>query len=87
MPIIIIEKLYFLKSQKGEITQIKCWMELSSLVNHPCRMDTFFHFFINSCQIVLMKYFFLITDLVYRGPMEDLEKEHRKLSQTLEIFV
>jgi hypothetical protein len=33
MPIIIIEKLYFLKSQKGETTQIKCWMELSSLVN------------------------------------------------------
>jgi hypothetical protein len=44
-------------------------------------------FFINSCQIVLMKYFFLITDLVYRGPMEDLEKEHRKLSQTLELYL
>jgi hypothetical protein len=28
MPIIIIEKL-----QKGGIIQIKCWMELSSLVN------------------------------------------------------
>ena len=36
MPIIIIEKLYFFEeilSQKGGITQIKCWMELSSLVN------------------------------------------------------
>ena len=33
---IIIEKLYFfleILSQKGGITQIKCWMELSSLVN------------------------------------------------------
>ena len=36
MPIIIIEKLHFFKdilSQKGGITKIKCWMELSSLVN------------------------------------------------------
>jgi hypothetical protein len=36
MPIMIIEKLYFFKeilSQKGGITQIRCWMELSSLVN------------------------------------------------------
>jgi hypothetical protein len=35
MPIIIIEKLYFLKKfqVKRGITQIKCWMEFSSLVN------------------------------------------------------
>jgi hypothetical protein len=36
MLIIIIEKLHFFKeilSQKGGTTQIKCWMELSSLVN------------------------------------------------------
>jgi hypothetical protein len=39
MPIMIIEKLMIkvffeeILSQKGEITQIKCWMELSSLVN------------------------------------------------------
>lgn len=30
---------------------------------------------------------FFITDLVYRGPMEDLKKEHRKLSQTLELYL
>ena len=36
LPIIIIEKIVFFEeilSQKGGITQIKCWMELSSLVN------------------------------------------------------